>query len=415
MKRTFLFLMLALVTFSTYAQRSEINDAEDANEEGNYEKARKLLKSVESQIPDERESRQADFYLAKGNAYLANKGQGQSAEDLKTAGESFKKAKELGEEEDAMAGMKNLRRSLINSAAKDQKNKNFGPATKKLRAGYDMNKKDTMVLYFAANSALNAEEYDTSLKYFKELNDIGYSGSQLMYTLKNKKSGKVEKFKSKKTRDTYAKSDQYTEPGVERTKSKKAEITKMIALIYNQKGDVQKAKQAIQTARKNNPDDMQLKLVDAEVQQELGNDKKYNDIIQEVAAENPDNAELQYRLGVSAMNDDETEKALKYFNKTTELDPKLRGAFINLAFVTLNQEKALLDKMNNLGMSDEDNAKYEKLKKKRNQIFKDAIPYLKKAIELNPEESGEEIKQLKSLYLQLGQKKKAEELTQKYN
>ena len=86
MKRTFLFLMLALVTFSTYAQRSEINDAEDANEEGNYEKARKLLKSVESQIPDERESRQADFYLAKGNAYLANKGQGQSAEDLKTAG-----------------------------------------------------------------------------------------------------------------------------------------------------------------------------------------------------------------------------------------------------------------------------------------------------------------------------------------
>ena len=40
--------------------------------------------------------------------------------------------------------------------------------------------------------------------------------------------------------------------------------------------------------------------------------------------------------------------------------------------------------MNKLGTSEKDNKKYEVLKKQREKIFQDALPYLEKANELNP-------------------------------
>lgn len=415
MKRSIIFFLTALISLTAYSQRREINNAEDANDEGNYEKSRSILKSVESKISDERESRQADFYLAKGYAFLGNKGKGQSAEDFKVAGESFKKAAQLGEEDEANQALEQLRVALINSASKDQKSKNFSASTEKLHTGYQLNKNDTITLYYAASSALNAQDYDTALEYYKELNDIGYSGSKLVYTAKNTESGKIEQFQNKDKRDTYLKSDQYTDGGVKNTESKQAEITKMIALIYNQKGKNQKAKQAIQTAQKNNPNDIELKLVSAEVQKKLGNEEKYKEILQEVAKKNPENEQIQYRLGISAMEAGERKKAMKYFKNTVKIEPKLRGAYVNMAVTTLNQEKELLDQMNDLGMSDEDNAKYDKLQEKRNQVFKDAIPYLTKAIKLDPEKSAQEIKQLKNLYQQLGEDEKAEKIDEKYN
>ena len=40
--------------------------------------------------------------------------------------------------------------------------------------------------------------------------------------------------------------------------------------------------------------------------------------------------------------------------------------------------------MNKLGTSEKDNKRYEVLKAKREGIFKEALPYLEKAFELNP-------------------------------
>ena len=47
-------------------------------------------------------------------------------------------------------------------------------------------------------------------------------------------------------------------------------------------------------------------------------------------------------------------------------------------------EWILIDEMNKLGTSADDTKKYNALKKKREELFKSTIPYLEKAVELDP-------------------------------
>jgi hypothetical protein len=51
----------------------------------------------------------------------------------------------------------------------------------------------------------------------------------------------------------------------------------------------------------------------------------------------------------------------------------------------LQNEKALIEEMNKLGTSDKDMKRYDILKKKREDLFRSTLPYLKKAYELDPE------------------------------
>ena len=68
--------------------------------------------------------------------------------------------------------------------------------------------------------------------------------------------------------------------------------------------------------------------------------------------------------------------------------------------------------MNELGMSDADQKKYEKLKEKKKKYYKEALPYLKEAIKLEPKNVGA-IQTLMNIYYQLGESKKAEEFRKK--
>jgi hypothetical protein len=67
-----------------------------------------------------------------------------------------------------------------------------------------------------------------------------------------------------------------------------------------------------------------------------------------------------------------------------EIDPKYINAYINLAALKLEDEKVIIDEMNKLGTSAKDMKRYEVLKTKRQDLFKSTIPYLQKAVELDP-------------------------------
>jgi hypothetical protein len=66
------------------------------------------------------------------------------------------------------------------------------------------------------------------------------------------------------------------------------------------------------------------------------------------------------------------------------LDPKYINAYINMAAMKLEDEKAIIDGMNKLGTSADDMKRYNALKKKREDLFRSTIPYLAKAVELDP-------------------------------
>ena len=117
---------------------------------------------------------------------------------------------------------------------------------------------------------------------------------------------------------------------------------------------------------------------------------------------NPNNPDVFFNLGVTNAEIGETEKAIKYYKRAIELKPDYTNALINLSVAMLAQEKDIIEKMNNLGTSREDNKTYEKLKEQRQQMYRDVLPYLEKAEELRPD-GIEIVRTLMDIYSQLGE------------
>lgn len=407
MKTKILAVSLALAsTTALFAQKREIRDAEKAVEKENFSEAKSILTSVESQVAGEKDRIKEDYYMTKGMAYMGKQPQKQSPEDLKIAGEAFQMAQELGNE-DAAAKLGDVRNALINSAIADQNAQKYKEAAKKLYTSYNLNKKDTLHLYFAAANLTNAQDYETALSYYNKLKDLGYTGKGIEYYAVNTETGQKEKFNDKKQRDLYLKSGSYSDPTEERLESKKAEIYKNIALIYLQQGQEEKGIQAIQDAKAENPDDTQLMLAEADIYYKAGQKDKYTEIVEKVLEKDPNNASLYYNLGVTSTQMEAPEKAIEYYKQAIEIDPEMTNAYINLASSILMKEQGVIDEMNGLGMSKADNKRYEELQEERTQLYKDALPYLQKAVDLDPD-NQQAIQTLINIHSQLGNDDKVE-------
>lgn len=406
--RIFLPLLMCFV-LSAHAQKKEIRNAESAVEDKEFTEAQSLLKQVEDTYTNENEKWQSTYLLTKGKAYLAN-GLGTSLEDLKIAAQAFQDAKELGEDvDDAEAGFQEVRAALVNNAVEDQKKGKDLIASNKLYESYKLGKQDTLYLYYAAGSALNAKEYNLALEYYKELLNLNYDGSKTLYQAKNLESGVVETFGNKVLRDASVKSGSHAEPNDEVTPSKTGEIAKYISLIYIEQDEPDKAIAAMQRAKAENPEDVALLQAEADLYYNMGDMKKYSDIMSSIAEMNPNDPIVFYNLGVSAEKLKDFDKAKGYYLKTIELDPKMANAYNNVASIILAKDRVLTEEMNELGMSPEDTKKYDKLKAEKIEILKEAIPYLSKTIELDSTNINA-MKYLKSIYYQTGNSAKAEEL-----
>jgi len=409
MKNKIFLSLLVCFVLNTYAQKREIRKAESAVEDKEYSEAKTLLKQVEDTYTNENERWQSKYLLTKAKAYLGN-GLGASFEDLKTAAQAYQKAIDLGEDvSDAEAGLQEVRAALVNTAVEDQKKGKNLIAANKLYKSYELGKQDTLYLYYAAGSALNGKDYEMALEYYKELLDLGYDGSQTLYQAKNVESGVVETFGNKTLRDASVKSGTHTDPNDEVTPSKTGEIAKYISLIYIEQEQPEKAIKAMQRAKAENPDDVSLLQAEADLYYNMGDMKKYNEIMSSIAEKNPTDPVVFYNLGVSAEKLEDFDKAKGYYLKAIELDPEMANAYNNIASIILAKDRILTEEMNKLGMSPEDTKKYEKLKAEKVEILKEAIPYLSKTIELDTSNTSA-MKYLKSIYYQVGENEKAEEM-----
>jgi len=129
---------------------------------------------------------------------------------------------------------------------------------------------------------------------------------------------------------------------------------------------------------------------------------KYNSLMSEVVASDPNNPELYYNLGVGSAELGEKEKAMGYYKKVIELDPEYAPAHINTAVLILSKESELNEQMNALGTSKADYKKYDELKEVKTELYRSALPYLEKAVSLRPD-NVEIVRTLMGIYSQLGQ------------
>ena len=266
---------------------------------------------------------------------------------------------------------------------------------------YELDKKDVEKLYFAANYAVNSKEYVLALQYYQELKVLNYTGEATAYYAKNVVSDKEDYFgntpEAKVDRETKIKLKLYSDLRDEKIPSKRPEILKNIALILLELGNSAEAKVAIQEARKESPEDVSLILTESDLYLKANDMVNYKRLISEALEKNPSNADLVFNLGVITYNNKELVEAEKYYLRAIEIDPKYINAYLNLAILKLDAEKSLIEKMNKLGTSAPEMKKYDVLKKQRENVYKSAIPFLKKVTELDSE-NVEAIKTLIGVY-----------------
>src|SRR5690606_1581014 len=173
--------------------------------------------------------------------------------------------------------------------------------------------------------------------------ELGYTGESTAYLAVNKETGETENLGSEENRDLMVKTGQYTDPSEEETEARYPENINNIALIYNEKGDTEKATEAIKDARAANPDDMNLLLTEANMYIQAGDKAKLQSVMEEAIQKDPSNPTLYYNLGVITAEQGNNEQAGEYYKKAIELDPQNENAYLNLASMTLSSEQDLVN------------------------------------------------------------------------
>ncbi|KIA96832.1 hypothetical protein OA93_16650 [Flavobacterium sp. KMS] len=393
MKSKYVILASALlISVATFAQKDQIKDAEKALKNGDSKSAITILDAADYLIVNAKDTEQAQYYFVKGNAYLdmAKKGVEESkylllaADAYKALIDTEKTSGKVKYSTQAAASITDIKGRLINGAIADSKANKNADGAKKIYDAYLLDKKDTINLYYAASTYVNAGDYTAALPLYEELKKLNYSGKGTAYLATNKASGEENAFNTASERDLAVKIGTHEKPRVEVSPSKRGEIYKNITLILVQSGKIEEAKKAVAEARAANPEDSSLILTEANLYLETKDFETYKKLIGEVLKNNPNDPDLLFNLGVLSGNAKNAADAEKYYTKVIEIKPDYTNAYINLAALKLEDEKPIIDEMNKLGTSAKDMKRYDELKAKRNNLFKSTIPYLKKASELDP-------------------------------
>ena len=382
MKKYFVLAIALTLGFSVVAQKKELKTADKELDKGNFEKAAVALDAAEALLGSMDDKYKSQYYLLRSVFYL-NNGE-PDFNTIKKSMEALKLATAPAQEQGVKNQIQNLKAHLVNKGTSLLQSEDYKTSSDYFESAYKLVPNDTVYLFYAASTAVNAKLYDRSLAMYEELRSLGYTGVEQNYLATNKETQVEELFGSKVLRDLSVKSKSHINPRDETTKSKFPEIITNIALIYVQNGENEKALQAMAVARAESPDDLNLLLTEANVYYTMGDTPKFKELLEVAIQKDPMNPELQYNLGVISSETDDYEGSKKYYLKAIELKPDYINAYINLSALILGQEESILDEMNSLGSSAADDRKYDELKAKRNQLYLDAIPYLESAFGIDP-------------------------------
>ena len=266
-------------------------------------------------------------------------------------------------------------------------------------------------LYFAAGSAVNGKDYDLSLEYYVKLKNMGYTGIVDEYFVTNNETGVEEKV-SQTEYDLLKSSKDYSNPRIGQTESRFPEIVKNIALIYVQQGKNDLAEAAIKEAREIQPDDVSLLLNEADLCIRISNNSdndedrlfyrnKFKTLMEKAIELDPDNGILYYNLGVIYAEQGELVLAKEKYSQAIKLIPDYVDAYLNLVSVILEDEVSIVDEMNSLGTSKKDNLRYDELKVKREDLYRECVPLLEELLNVSPT-NIDALNTLKNIYGVLG-------------
>jgi len=399
MKKYITLSISLLFALGSYAQKSEIRsmkrilDKEKLTDD-DYKKLQGLIDATMPYIGNAKPEEQAEFFYIKGDYELVVAIKANNIDAFTKAVESFTRMKnaEIDQKRKTFTNkfeqelFPDVRPLAFKKAFDFSKNNKFRESSTIFKGIYDLDKSLPVYLYYAASMSLNAKDYNISLEYYQELLDRNFTGEGVYYTAKNKETGEVENFGENKVLMLESvRFGTHVNPREEKEPSKRPEILRNMVFIYTSLNLNSKAEQFLEEARKENPDDFDLLMVQASFLMKNKEIDKFEALMQDAIKRNPRNPELYFNLGITSAEAGNIEKAREYYQKTIQIDSKFVNAYINLGALVINDEAEVVEQMNDIkGFSAAENQKYDKLKKQRENLLKNAISYFEKALNIEP-------------------------------
>ena len=403
-------IILSLIIFGlfqlSYSQKKELKTIDKHIKAGEYESALNTINSIKTLVDAADDKTKAKYYYLKGMARYQN---GNGSFDNKILSiKDFNEAKKIEKSGSKIYTEKivNIFTDLFNSFINDSRTalevKNYKNSYLNLEAAYNVSNKDTLYLYNAALVATEAKDYNIALGFYEKLIELGYSGISMNYYAVEKESGKEQVFQDEKSRNfSVDVIGTHDSPRDEMAESVEIDILRSVAAIYKTQENFLKSIEYLEKAKLINENDINLILLESNIRWDMGEVDAYQRLISKALEIEPNNVDLIFNLGVVNADKGNFDDAISYYDKAIEIDPNYTKAYLNAAALILEKEGPMIEEMNSLGMSTADYNRYDELKIERENLYKNAIPYLEKVYNLENNNLSA-ARTLKNIYSALG-------------
>lgn len=307
--------------------------------------------------------------LIEANRALAIEEEKEDA--VKNAQEAITKAKELDEKEKFTENIEVAGQILgqvyFNSGVKAWETEDFPTAYTYFDNALEFLPGDTTLIYYGGLAAIQGQNYDNAIQKYKEI--LPYSD-----------------FSEHKTVN--------------------ADLPKLFLSKQDTAGALEYAKKATEAY----PEDNDIAVQNIELNLMTGNEDQVISDIEAQLSKDPENDNLYYYLGIANSASGNIEKSKEAYKKALELNPDHPEANMNIAVNIMNKVR---EDLNNLNSNKElSNDEYAEGIDKIKEEIQEALPYLKKSTELNPDDI-DSWRNIKSYYDFMQDEEKSSEVQDK--
>lgn len=370
MKKVILLMLAVVSSIGLFAQKGKIATAEFELQSGNFQKAKD---AIDEAVANEKTIMDPRAWKVKGDVYQAlyvNKAFPSPAFELLTqAYDAYKKGFEyeanVKKKAEVKVGMENIGIFLFKEGVTlFQDNNDYAGAFKYLNVSRELTQfmfknelipaLDTNYILVAAYAAQNMQDYPSAISLYTFLYEMNTDNETVYSNLAD--------------------------------------------LLMLTKADDASVLAVIEKGRSRYPTDKNLII--SELNYYLAKGMASNVVDKLVAAIklDPNNAELYFALGTAYDQMDNFDKSKEAYESAIQKNPKYYDAYYNLGALYYNLAIQFNRQMNEL--PDNDLKGYKQLEGERNALYNQALPYLEKAYQLNPEHADNKAA-LKEIYARM--------------
>jgi tetratricopeptide (TPR) repeat protein len=376
MKKLALLLTLNLLALFAFAQNKNVNKADRALKDNEYQEAVQL---IEEAAKHEKTIDKGKTWYTRGQIYQAiafadEESVKSLVEDpFEKAVESYKKAQELEGENNinyvfAGQSLNEMWSLMLNKGAEAYQEGNFEEAIQAFDKTKMINPKDTTGFMYAGVAAMQGGFYDKAAEnYYTLLNDLDF-----------------------KELDVY---------------------TSLLWIERNHNQDLENALSLLEEAREKYPENLDLMKEEINLLINMEKTEEAKEKLELAIQAEPDNPSLYYSLAYLYDEVGETEKSINTYKKAIELNPEYFEANFNLAVIFFNKGVEVLKEANNMDLETYQK-KGKEIVAQADKFFEKSLPYLEKSHEIDPEDLTV-METLETAYAELQMEEKAEEIAAK--